>query len=225
MKPLKFLIDSQFSWDWILGPVYNRRIWEAAGNFISEIIRQTQPPLNANILDLGCGPGLATRLFAVTYPSTSVTGIDFSVNQIKSARRHLTRNPAENCSFKIGNAMDIPCKDNTFDFVYSIASIKHWPDKLQGLKEIRRVLRPDGSALLVEADRNFNIQELEVFVQALAKPWWVYTSFVRWYARTTVFGQSLSQTDAEQTAYTAGFHRVQIEKLPDQPFFIMKLHF
>ena len=64
MRFLKIPLDSQWCWDWLLGPVYNRRIWEAESELVTQFVKNTPPPPNAKVLDVGCGPGYATWLYA-----------------------------------------------------------------------------------------------------------------------------------------------------------------
>jgi len=69
-----------------------------------------------------------------------------------------------------------------------------------------------------EADRGFDSHALEAFVRRSASPWWVYKSFVGWYAGTTVFGRSLSCDQVDRMAREVGFTGVSVEKVPGHPF-------
>ena len=216
----KHFLDSKQAWEHIQGPVYNRVIWDAAGQTITEMIDRTAPPApGTQALDVGSGPGYATMYAARKFPESAIVGVDYSPAQVEWARRELEKDPLPNCRFEQGNAMDLHFDDGTFDMVLSIASIKHWPDPVQGLREIHRVLRPGGVAHVGEAARDCDSHDFDVFARAFTKQWWVNRSFVRWFLRTTVFGQSLTGQEAARMARDAGFSDVEVENLPGKPFF------
>ncbi len=102
------------------------------------------------ILDLGCGPGRDAKHF--TEQGYEVTGIDASEGQIKIAREYC---PAAN--FVKGDMRKLPFPDNSFDGVFSCASILHM-EKSQlplVLNEIKRVLKDNGVVFIKtkEADK------------------------------------------------------------------------
>ena len=220
----KRILDSRLSWDVFQGRIYNRLIWNAAGPIIEDVIDRTKPPRpDARVLDVGSGPGLATIRAARKYPSATIIGVDYSPEQVRAARRNLRKNPVPNCSFILGNAMELPFEDNSFDMVISIASIKHWPDGVRGLREISRVLKPGSEAHIGEADRECNSLDLDRFISNFAAPWWVNKRLVGWYLRSTVFGKSYNCAEAERMAVEAGFAAVKVEKIPGAPAFRMTL--
>jgi ubiquinone/menaquinone biosynthesis C-methylase UbiE len=215
----KIFLDSQLSWSFIQGPVYNRLIWNAAGDTIEEMLDRTPAPkAGAKVLDIGSGPGYATALAARKHPDAVFIGVDYSEPQVNWAKKHLAKSGAANCSFQVGDAMDLPFEDNSFDQVMSIASIKHWPDAVRGLKEISRVLKPGCSAHIGEADRECDPKAFDRFARAFTSSWWVNKSLVRWFLKTTVFGQSYSCAEVEEMARKAGFAEILVEKIADRPF-------
>jgi ubiquinone/menaquinone biosynthesis C-methylase UbiE len=222
-NPLKQMLDSRLAWDAFQGAVYNRVIWNAVGHIVEQMVDATPPPRpDARALDVGAGPGYATLLVAKKHPAAHVTGIDFSPIQVKFAKQHLRKQPAPNCDFMLGDALDLPFENESFDFVFSIASIKHWPDARQGLSEIRRVLRPGCIALIGEADPQCQKRHLDSFVQKFTEPWWVNKTVTGWYVRDIVFKESMSMADAEHAAREAGFENITMEKV-GHPFWKMEL--
>ncbi|KAI9322160.1 S-adenosyl-L-methionine-dependent methyltransferase [Dichotomocladium elegans] len=105
-------------------------------------------PLNANILDIGCGSGSWVMEVAIDHPNAHVTGIDM-------ADMFPTTIRPENVTFQLCNILDgLPYPDNTFDFVHMrqlIVALRgtEWP---MVLCEIYRVLKPGGLVQLVESD-------------------------------------------------------------------------
>ncbi|MEW6200933.1 MAG: class I SAM-dependent methyltransferase [bacterium] len=220
----KRIMNSRLAWDVFQGRIYNRLIWNAAGTIIEDVIDRTKPPRpDARVLDVGSGPGFAAIRAARKYPAATIIGVDYSLVQVLAARRNLKKNPAPNCSFRLGNAMDLPFEDNTFDMVISIASIKHWQDSVRGLREISRVLKPGCEAHIGEADRECSPRDLDRFISDFTAPWWVNKRIVGWYLRSTVFGRSYNCAEAERMAAQAGFATVKVEKIHGAPAFRMTL--
>jgi ubiquinone/menaquinone biosynthesis C-methylase UbiE len=105
-------------------------------------------------LDVGCGPGQFTILAAERLPGTEVWGIDLAPTMIELARRHAAESPAASrLHFAVADVARLPFPDEHFDAVISSGSIKHWPDAVNGLREIHRVLAPGGRAFIGEMNR------------------------------------------------------------------------
>jgi SAM-dependent methyltransferase len=98
---------------------------------------------NSAIADVGCGTGATSRILADF--GLDVLGIDLSPNMIAEARR---LNP--DLRFQVGSMTSINADDNHFDGICAWYSVIHIPDELlpQVFSEFRRVLRPDGWALV-----------------------------------------------------------------------------
>ena len=218
----KRFLDAWWAWDLIQGPIYNRLVLKAASELYQRFIGEIQPPENANILDVGSGPGFLTLLLAKENPTVSVVGVDYSPTQVRAADRLRIRNQIHNCCFRQGDAMNLPFQDASFYIVISVASIKHWPEGKKGLQEIRRVLTPNGSAFIGEADRNATDEEIYQFASKFTA-WYVWNPFMKWYLRRVVFGQSYARKEAELMARAAGFSQVSVEKVSESPFFLLKL--
>jgi len=98
---------------------------------------------NGNLLDLGCGDGNKSIIF--TKLGFNVTGIDSSEERINDARIH-SRGNHFICQ-KIDRVL--PFTDNSFDVVFSCGFfqyITHEPI----LREIRRILKPEGHFIFIE---------------------------------------------------------------------------
>jgi len=117
---------------WFIG---RRRI---LAGFVEQICRQvTDRP--ARILDVGCGTG-ANLLMLANYGEAE--GVDVSEEALAFCRaRGLDK-------VRLGAAEELPYEDGTFDLVTAFDVVEHMDDDLAGLKEMRRVLRPGGRALL-----------------------------------------------------------------------------
>jgi arsenite methyltransferase len=100
-----------------------------------------------NILDLGCGTGLAARALAQKASCGIVLGIDLSDRMIQQARKGY-RNP-HNALFIVADASGIPCRDAMFDTILSVESIYYYPGLDLAFHEVHRVLKPQGKAFFL----------------------------------------------------------------------------
>jgi len=110
---------------------------------IDWILSQTDhQPLE--ILDLGCGPGLYSEIFAEK--GHGVTGVDFSENSINYARKEAEKKKLE-INYIRGNYLELDLEENKFDLVLLIFTDfgPLLPDERnQLLQTIRRLLKPGG---------------------------------------------------------------------------------
>ena len=100
-----------------------------------------------NVLDLGCGAGWLSRRISRSVPEGRVVGMDISDEMIRVARR--TSVDQDNLLFVAGEVAAIPWEPNFFTHVISVESSYYWPNPTAGVKEIYRVLRPDGAAWIL----------------------------------------------------------------------------
>ncbi len=104
------------------------------------------------VLDVGCGTGtLAVAARRRAGPAGKVYGIYASPEMIARARTKARRAKAA-IEFTNNSIEALPFPDAQFDLVLSTLMLHHLPRKLreQGAREIRRVLKPGGRALVVD---------------------------------------------------------------------------
>ncbi len=112
-------------------------------------IARVAPP-GARVLEVGSGPGRLSLLLA-RERGLDVTGVDLDPAMIDRARANAERignrhRPVP--SFVVGDVASLPFPDGSFDLVVSTLSLHHWADPTAGFREIGRVLRPGGRALV-----------------------------------------------------------------------------
>lgn len=98
-------------------------------------------PQGLRWLDVGCGNGAFTDLLIGTKEPSVVYGIDPSQAQLDFARTRSTSRLAE---FQIGDAMALPFADDRFDVAVMPLVIFFVPDPKQGVREMARVVCPNG---------------------------------------------------------------------------------
>ncbi len=106
---------------------------------------------NKKVLEIGCGNGIQASYILEKYNPEYVTGIDLSRANIKIANQEKRVKNLRRIFFLVDDAQKLTkIKDNSFDVVISIESAFHYPDKPAFLKQIGRVLKPNGAFLIAD---------------------------------------------------------------------------
>lgn len=96
------------------------------------------------MLDIGCGGGLLTESLPFYYPEVKIYGYDVSKTAINYAKKF----GSGKVTYKTGNKR-IPFSSNFFDVCICMDVMEHIPDVDFFLKEVKRVLKKEGSFFLV----------------------------------------------------------------------------
>jgi SAM-dependent methyltransferase len=105
------------------------------------------------VLDVGCGTGnLLPRLAAWGASVERYAGADPSTGMLRGAAAKSAAAPFAAAQVA-ASAGALPFSGGAFDTVLSASSLHYWPDAAAGLRELRRVLAPGGTLLLVDWDR------------------------------------------------------------------------
>lgn len=126
------------------------RHFDHAGPVVTSYMLGDSPMLKGRILDVGCGDGITDLSIALREQPTELVGIDpFGgyARLLEVAREnHLSLDALpSNLRFVNADANHLPFPDDSFDVVISWGSVEHIAGGyLQALREIKRVLKPDG---------------------------------------------------------------------------------
>lgn len=110
--------------------------------FYRWVLEKLEPQPGRRLLDVACGEGHLLH-FAREY-RLLVTGIDFSRLAIGSARQI-----APSSDTFVADGQKLPFFTHSFDYITNLGSLEHFESPEQGLREMQRVLKPDGLAALV----------------------------------------------------------------------------
>ena len=102
----------------------------------------------SRLLEVGCGMGIDTLELA-RLGFGEVVAVDLTEAALAIARERAARAGVTNVSFVVGNAEQLDLPAASFDAVYSFGVIHHTPDTRRAAEEIRRVLRPGGTAFVM----------------------------------------------------------------------------
>ncbi len=99
------------------------------------------------VLDMGCGSGRYTIALARA-GAASVVGVDLGSRSVESARALADRVGLTNVQFVVGDVLKLEFEDQAFDFVFCNGVLHHTTDMEGAIRELHRVLRPEGQAFL-----------------------------------------------------------------------------
>lgn len=130
-------------------------------NLISEV------KLENKVLDIGCGNALMFPF--ILEKSAFYSGLDISEKLIEIARKKYSKEVKQKkAELVVGQATDLPFKDNEFDFVISFAVLHHIPSKelrKKFFEEIKRVSKLNAKVKIIVwnllsdwANKRFNIK-------------------------------------------------------------------
>lgn len=179
-------------------------------------IRRLRPWVGAAILDIGCGTGFHLPRFA--HEATHVVGVEPHAELLGWAQRRTESHP--NVEVRHGSAQALPVADRSIDLAHARWAYFFGPGCEPGLRELDRVMRPGGVAVIVDNDAerstfgrwfsrslpSYDAWAVEAFFSSRG---WQATRFdIRW-----VFD---SRADFESV--------IQIEFAPDQADLILDEH-
>lgn len=111
-------------------------------SFLEPLVKQLQPAKAGEaikILDVGCGTGANLEMLS---EFGAAEGVDVSAEALSFCRERGLK------GVKQGAAESLPYAERSFDLVTGLDVVEHLDDDLAGLREMHRVLRPNGKILL-----------------------------------------------------------------------------
>jgi len=136
---------SEKTWNLIAESFDNTRKkpWEICLEYISDL------PKESIVADFGCGNG--RHLIPCAKYCKKVYGIDISEKLLDIIKRKIEKQNITNVELMHSNLVKIPLKDNSVDsviFIASLHNIKGRDNRITALRELKRVLKKDKTAMI-----------------------------------------------------------------------------
>ena len=120
----------------------------STGDDLEQIESLLRGHSEAQVLDLGCGGGHVS--YRASPHVASVVACDLTRDMLDAVGRTAASRGLSNIALRQAAAEALPFPDAAFDFVLCRFSAHHWQDVEAGLREVRRVLRATGRAVLID---------------------------------------------------------------------------
>lgn len=132
-------------WD-AAADAYDQAITRFTRQYAEEAVKLAGIRPGHEVLDVAAGPGAAT--FAAVAAGATVTATDFSPEMIRRLRENLRRQGLDHVTAEVmdGQALDLP--EDRFDAAVSLFGVIFFPDRAAGFRELHRVLKPGGRAVV-----------------------------------------------------------------------------
>jgi arsenite methyltransferase len=139
-RPLARLLDYKAEW---LAGIPETAVESFAGTGNPFSLGAIKP--GERVVDIGCGAGIDSLIAARMVGSEGqVIGVDMTPAMLNKARRAADEAGLDSVIFRQGYGEELPVADEWADVVISNGVLNLMPDKDAGLKEMARVLKPNG---------------------------------------------------------------------------------
>jgi len=125
-------------------------------------------PPQAAVLDIGCGTGQFERLVLLDHPEQRMVGVDLSEKMLEIAQQKCQAYP--NVTFCIASASALPFLGHSFDVVVSASALHYFDRPEVSLAEMRRVVKPGGSVVILDWCKDYLLCRLFDIVLKLIEP-------------------------------------------------------
>ena len=162
------------------------------------------------VLEVAPGPGFLS--IELVKRGLDVQAVDISRTFVEIARKNAAE-AGVRAVFMQGNAAELPVISESTDFVVCRAAFKNFTEPVKAMSEMLRVLRPGGTALLIDMRRDVSVEELRNYINGWGVSW-----FNRKFMMATFRGMLIKRAypleEIRQMAKEAGWAQTRIESTP-----------
>ncbi len=161
-------------------PPYNAQLFDNMIRQLGDMGRLPVEPILAcgikagRVLEIGCGPGWIGLEWLRHTDDAEYVGVDFDPDMIAMAQRNREEVALDKgldlnrTAFLTADAMRLPFEDNSFDAAFSYNTLHEVSDPAAMLREIHRVVKPEGAFLIRDMHRGGDWTTLE-FAQSMER--------------------------------------------------------
>lgn len=191
-------LQSPETWD-AVAPAYRDTVRRHFYQYAEEIIRLADLKRTDHVLDVASGPG--TVALRVAPNVSQVEAIDFSPGMIAELSQSAKAEKLSNVRGQVMDASKLEFADASFDVAFCVFGFMFFPDRAKSFREMRRVLRPGGRALIATwgpiADRPMMKLGFDALAEALPE------------LPAPTKGDLQTEADCEREMREAGFSDIQ----------------
>lgn len=129
-----------------------RRLSDQAETLAELLYGDLRFPKGAVVLEAGCGTGCQTKTLAAANPQARIVAMDRSPQSLSLAKEAVAGVGLNNVEFQQGDIYAPPFVDRRFDHIFVCFVLEHLPDPVDGLRSLRRLLKPGGTITVIEGD-------------------------------------------------------------------------
>lgn len=107
------------------------------------------------IVELGSGPGYATKKILEQFPNVNVTAVEIDPIMVKYSKDFLSK--FNRCKIIQKSIMETGLIENSFDFAITRLVLEHLPDPVNAAREVLRILKPGCRAVFIDNDFEMHI--------------------------------------------------------------------
>jgi ubiquinone/menaquinone biosynthesis C-methylase UbiE/acyl carrier protein len=111
-----------------------------------------------NVLECGSGPGYLVEKLLAEFPNSHYTALEVDPYLFKILEKNATVNEQKRYDVVQQSIMNTGFSDNSYDFIITRLVLEHLPDPIGAVKEIYRILKPHGKAVLIANDFEFHLR-------------------------------------------------------------------
>lgn len=118
--------------------------------YLDYTITKMMPKTNDHVLEVAAGTCICGR--AVASYVKHVTCLDMTPAMLSVGKDTAEKEHLDNMSFVLGDSMELPFLDESFDIVFSRLAFHHFPDIEQPFREMKRVLKQNGKLIIIDME-------------------------------------------------------------------------
>ena len=163
------------------------------------------------MLEVAPGPGFLAVEMA-RGGRAHVTGLDISNTFVELGRKNAAAAGVQ-VDFRQGNASEMPFGENSFELLVCRAAFKNFSQPENALQEMRRVLRPGGTGVIIDLRRDVPMAEIERYVHGLDLGFWsrLFTTLT---FRFMLLKRAYTAQELEKMLTPVGFTKVEVRAAP-----------
>ena len=172
------------------------------------VLKALMPADGERVLDAGTGPGVYAIKIAGQARNADIHAVDLSPAFLKIARANARKAGCGHIRFDQGDIENLPFEADRFDKLVCAGALEAVPNREKAAREFHRVLKPGGTAVIIEPDQGRNIRDRAflflLYGIGLIRP------KMRGFGVTDIKRYYLSKHDFRALFAGSGFSRVEL---------------